>query len=238
MAGSGAWEACLGRRSVWAGDGAERGRGCGVPETRARGVSGDASDRGTSMFAREGTRRGGVGGRARVGRTDEGREGRSWGPRARKDGDDDQAPDVTAGTAVGVGDDDALRCGRGHGIVWRARRRRRRAGGRERRPGGVELPPTRGTGEPVVPNLREAPWEHVLEEPREERRRGERAARQLPGAAITVPKRHAALVELLEATVGDRDAEDVAAEVLEHLLPGARRLHVDDPVAGPAVGAT
>ena len=143
---------------------------------------------------------------------------------------------MTAGTAVGVGDDDALGRRRRHGIVWRARRRRRRGGGRERCPGGVELPPTRGTGKPIVSNLGETPWEHVLEEPREERRRGQRAARQLPGTTITEPKRDATVVDVFEAIVGDRDPENVAAEVLEHLLPGGRRLHVDDPIARPGLG--
>ena len=177
----------------------------------------------------------GVGGRARVGRTDEGRVRGSWGPRARKECDDDQAPDVTAGTADGVGDDDALGSGRGHGIVWRARRCHRSGWGWERRPGGFEPPPTRGTGEPIVPNLCEAPWEHVLE-PREERGRGQRAGRPLTGTTITTPERDTTVGEVLEATAGDGDPEDIAPEVLEQLLLGARRLHVDHPIAGPALG--
>ena len=85
-------------------------------------------------------------------------------------------------------------------------------------------------------DLGEAPWEHVLEESREELGRGERAARHLSGATVTKPEGDATLVEVVEATIGDRDSEDMTPEVLEHLLTGASRLHVDDPVAGPGAG--
>ena len=87
-----------------------------------------------------------------------------------------------------------------------------------------------------MPDFGEAPWEHRLEEPREKRRRGQRAACQLSGATGTKPERDTTVGERLQAIVGDGDAEDVAAEVFEDLLPGARFLRVDDPVAGPGAG--
>ena len=65
-------------------------------------------------------------------------------------------------------------------------------------------------------------------------RRGQRAACQLTGATVTIPEGDAPVGEGLEAAVGDRDPEDVAAEVVEHPVSGAGRLHVDDPVARPA----
>ena len=119
-----------------------------------------------------------------------------WGPRARKDGDDDQASDVTTGTAVDIGDPAAIGIGGGGpGRVWRARH----GGGRrcrwERRSGRVELPPARGTGKAEVANLGEAAGEYVLEESREPRRRGQRAACHLAGTPITKPERDTAVVE-------------------------------------------
>jgi len=167
---------------------------------------------------------------------DDGRVIGSWRPRAREDRDDDEASDVTVGTAVDDGDHAAIGIGGGSWIVWRGRRGFWRRCRWERRPRGVELSPAGRTGEAVVADLGKAAWEHVLKKAREERGRGQRAACHLPGTPVTQPERDTSVGEGLKPAVGDRDPENVAPQVFEHPVSGAGRLHVDDPVMRPRAG--
>ena len=167
---------------------------------------------------------------------DDGRVIGSWRPRAREDRDDDEASDVTVGTAVDDGDHAAIGIGGGSWIVWRGRRGFWRRCRWERRPRGVELSPAGRTGEAVVADLGKAAWEHALKKAREERGRGQRAACHLPGTPVTQPERDTSVGEGLKPAVGDRDPENVAPQVFEHPVSGAGRLHVDDPVMRPRAG--
>src|SRR6266508_5859075 len=85
----------------------------------------------------------------------------------------------------------------------------------------------------VVANLGEALGQDVLQEAAEELQGVARAPTPGAAAAVAIAERHVAGVEAFEATVHEGDAEDVAREILEHLLPGARVLEVNDPFLAP-----
>lgn len=69
----------------------------------------------------------------------------------------------------------------------------------------------RGAEQTVVADLGEALGQHVLQKTAEERQRVEGAALQGARAAVAVAERDLAIGEAFEATVDDRDAEDVGA---------------------------
>lgn len=48
--------------------------------------------------------------------------------------------------------------------------------------------------------------------------------------------RHVVIGHLVQSTAGDRDAEDVAPEIVEHPLPATRRLRAHDPRRRPDLG--
>src|SRR5690242_16062572 len=81
-----------------------------------------------------------------------------------------------------------------------------------------------------VANFVEAAWQHVLEEAAHELLAAEPAGAPLAGLAVLVLDRDRLVVEIDDAGVGERDAEDVAGEVVEHrwftVTPGA---DVKDP---------
>ena len=64
----------------------------------------------------------------------------------------------------------------------------------------------------------------VLQKAAEERDGVEGAPPHEARPAIAVAERHLAVLELFEAAVDDRNAEDVARQVIEHLLARARVL--------------
>ena len=74
-----------------------------------------------------------------------------------------------------------------------------------------------GTEDAVVTHLRAAAREHVLEEAIEELHSGDRAVlnRLRPGVAVV--EGHAPLVETLQPVVGQGDAENITAEILENV---------------------
>ena len=55
----------------------------------------------------------------------------------------------------------------------------------------------------------------------------------LVGLVIAVVESNEAAVDGFQAAVGDRDAEDVAGEIVQHLFPTARMLAVNNPVFLP-----
>src|ERR1700761_5859916 len=85
-----------------------------------------------------------------------------------------------------------------------------------------------------VADLVEAARQHVLEEAAHELVAAEPAGSPPAGLAILVLDRDPVVVEADDAGVGERDAEDVAGEVVEHRLfavaPGA---DVKDPSLVP-----
>jgi len=98
--------------------------------------------------------------------------------------------------------------------------------------GALETRAARGTEEAVVPNLGEAAREHVLEEAREERVRGEREASRLVGARVGVAEGDASVGEVFESVIGERDVVDVTREIARGVLAVAARALAEAPAAG------
>ena len=94
----------------------------------------------------------------------------------------------------------------------------------------------RDAREAVVTDLGTAAREDMLQKPLEKLNAGERDSPDLLAPVVTVPKRHVVIGHLVQSTVGDRDAEDVAPEIVEHPLPATRRLRVHDPRHRPDLG--
>src|SRR5439155_7433259 len=92
---------------------------------------------------------------------------------------------------------------------------------------------TRRTEQAVVADLGESLGQDVLQKAAEEGDGVEGALPHEARPAITVAECHLAVFELFEAAVDERDAKDVAREVLEHLLPRPRVLNVHDPLVAP-----
>ena len=99
--------------------------------------------------------------------------------------------------------------------------------------GGGEHRAASGGEQPVVPHLGEAAREHVLQEAGDEVRHRQLAATDLVGAGVRVPQDHPAIVEALDAVLGDRHPVDVAGKVAGDAGAVAGVLHVDHPGRGP-----
>jgi hypothetical protein len=113
-------------------------------------------------------------------------------------------------------------------IAWRGGRRRD-----ELLAGLGEQVTTRRTEQIVVTHLGEPLGQHVLQKAAEERDGVEGAPLDETCPAIAVAERHRTVLEPFEAAVDQRDAEDVAREVLEHLLARPGMLNVHDPFVIP-----
>ena len=85
----------------------------------------------------------------------------------------------------------------------------------------------------VVPDFHTSARQDVLEKPSDEILGPERDMTDLPAAIIAIAETDHAIVEGFQAIVGDGDAEDVAAEVVEDFLTTARVLRVNDPCLLP-----
>jgi adenosylmethionine-8-amino-7-oxononanoate aminotransferase len=69
----------------------------------------------------------------------------------------------------------------------------------------------------------------MVEETAEKLDAGEGDAPQLVSAVVAIAEGYVAVVEGLETTIADGDAEQIAAQVIEHLLAAAGRLSVHHP---------
>ena len=72
-------------------------------------------------------------------------------------------------------------------------------------------------------------WKHVLEEAADEFDSRQSDALHLLGAVIAVAEADHAIVDRFDAAVGDRNAEDIAAQVVENLVAAAGVLGMNDP---------
>ena len=75
----------------------------------------------------------------------------------------------------------------------------------------------------------------MLEEALEKLDAGERDPAQVLGPIVPIAEGDLAVLDAFQTAIGDGDAEDVAAEVVEHLLAAASVLAVDDPRLRPDV---
>jgi hypothetical protein len=117
---------------------------------------------------------------------------------------------------------------------WRIRWRGRVGRGEwqkfvKQRASEIELVPARGTPKAVVTDLGKAAWEDVLEETAEELEAGEGDAPHLVSTVVAKAEGHVAVVEGLETTIADGDAEEISAQVVEHLVAAAGGLSVHHP---------
>jgi hypothetical protein len=91
-----------------------------------------------------------------------------------------------------------------------------------------------GAEESRVAHLGESLRQDVVEEAGDKFVCQERGGLELAGTVVAVAEAHRAVViETVEAAVGDGDAEEVAAEVVENFLIAPGGFAVDDPVFVP-----
>lgn len=97
----------------------------------------------------------------------------------------------------------------------------------------VEVGAPRGTPEPVVPHLGATARKDVLQEAVEKLDAGHEGAPGSLRAVVAIPKRDPVVIDLLEPTGTDRDAEEIPRQVVEHPCTIAGRLRVHDPWRRP-----
>ena len=73
----------------------------------------------------------------------------------------------------------------------------------------------------------------MLQKPPKKFHARERDAPHLLRAVVPIAKRDLPRVDRLQSAIGDRDAEDIATEVVEYLLTPASGLGMDDPGRRP-----
>ncbi len=99
--------------------------------------------------------------------------------------------------------------------------------------GAGELGSLRRAPDSVVADFDHASWQNMLEETVEELVRGKHDAPHCLSAIVAVAEADLTIVERFQSAVGDGDAEDVAAEIVEDLSTAPGRFAVDDPVFLP-----
>src|ERR1019366_3945216 len=142
--------------------------------------------------------------------------------------DETENPGAAKRTAVGSRDQGGGFCRwREHGRIGGGRI------GRQKSPGGFELLALRRTPDPIVTDFDHAWWQDMLKETVEEFVSRKSNVADLLRPVVAVAEANLAVIDGLETAVGDSDAEDVAAQIVEDLFTAARMLRVNDPVLLP-----
>ena len=89
------------------------------------------------------------------------------------------------------------------------------------------------TPDAVVADFHTATGQDVLEKPADEVLSAKRDMTYLPAAVVAIPEADHAVVEGFQTAVGDGNAEDVAAEIIEDFFATASVLRVNDPFLLP-----
>jgi hypothetical protein len=121
-----------------------------------------------------------------------------------------------------------------------------RIGSRNRWDGGwsaqrlcaLELSRASGTEEAVVADLGRAFGQNVLKESVDKLRCGKPNVADFPGLVVTVAESNNAVVKRLQAAIRNDDAEDIAGEIVEHLVTAAGMLGVNNPACFPNGGGS
>jgi len=92
------------------------------------------------------------------------------------------------------------------------------------------------TEEAIVTDLRKTFGRDVLKEAVNELGGGKRDMASLLSVVVGVAKTDDAVIEGFQPTVGDGNAEDVAGQIVEHLVAAAGVLGMDDPAKLPDGG--
>src|SRR5438876_5514239 len=103
-------------------------------------------------------------------------------------------------------------------------------------PSVVEPGTTGGTEDAVIANFGEAFGQNVLKEAVNELGGGQRDMADLLSLVVAVAKTDDVVVERFQAAVGDGDAENVAGQIVEHLVATSRVLGMNDPANLPHGG--
>ena len=100
-------------------------------------------------------------------------------------------------------------------------------------PGAGELGFLRRAPYSVVADFDPASWQNMLEETVEELVSRKHDAPDCLSAIVAVAEADLTVVERFQWAVGDGDAEDVAAQIVENLFTAPGRFAVNDPVFLP-----
>ena len=155
----------------------------------------------------------------------------SWGPFSfgRNLSDENQVPELALGTHGGL-----RRCARSDWVRWR------QVVGWEGRNWGQlglnfgEQLLVRGTPQAVGADFDKALGQHVLEEAPDEILGGQSQVAQLLRTVVAIAKGDVPGFDRFQSAVGEGNPEDVAGQVIQDLLAGARVLAVDIPGLMPA----
>jgi hypothetical protein len=86
-----------------------------------------------------------------------------------------------------------------------------------------------GTEQAIVSDLGHALGQNVLEKSVDKLGGGKPDVADLLGLVVTVAESHDAVVERLQAAVGNGDSENIAGEIVQHLVAAAGVLGVNNP---------
>ena len=115
--------------------------------------------------------------------------------------------------------------GRGLGRRWR-----------QQLPGAKELRAAGRTEDAVIADFRGALGQDVLKKPVNELGCGKLDVTNLLSLVVAITETHNAVVERFQTAVGNGDAENVAAKIIEHLVASASMFGMNDPANLPDGG--
>lgn len=115
------------------------------------------------------------------------------------------------------------------GVGHRAKRLEQRAGGGAAFSAG-------GAGQAIMTDFGETFGQDMLDKALEKLGGGQLDVLDLLGSIVAVAKGDLTVFNLFQPRVSDGDAEDVTAQVVQHFVPAAGRLGVDDPFFFPELG--
>lgn len=100
----------------------------------------------------------------------------------------------------------------------------------------LELSRARGTEEAIVADLGRALGQNVLEKSVDKLGGGKPNVADFLGLVVTVAESHDAVVEGFQAAIGDGDSENIAGEIVQHLVAAAGVPGVNNPARFPDGG--
>jgi hypothetical protein len=92
-----------------------------------------------------------------------------------------------------------------------------------------------GVQDSVSAHFLETSWKHVLQEPSDKLRGGQRAGTRGVGFGVAVAESDLAVFETEDVSIADGHAEDIRGEVLQSMLSGTDGDYIHDPVLPPSL---
>jgi len=105
--------------------------------------------------------------------------------------------------------------------------------GRQQLSGAFELESAGRAEDAVIADFGRAVGQDVLNKPMDELDAGKGEVANLMRSIVGIAKTNPAIIDGFDPAVGDRDAEEVACQILKDLVATARRLGMDDPFLLP-----